>query len=105
MYVPKGVEACWISLKPKKKTHNIENIVIASIYISPNSKYKTSTINHVIDTIHLLRSKYDNKVKYIIGGDTNRVSLQRILDAYGSLCQIISFATRRKSTLDNLVTD
>ena len=62
IFVPKGVEACWLVLKPHSRKDSIENIALASIYVSPSSKFKTATINHVIDTIHLLRAQYDNKI-------------------------------------------
>ena len=75
--MPNGVEACWSVFKPLNKMDNIENIAIASIYVSPNSKFKTATIKHIIDTIHLLRAKYDNKINYLIGGDQDRLKLIR----------------------------
>ena len=46
VFVPKGVEACWIVMKPVNKTDLIDNIAAASIYVSPSSVYKTATINH-----------------------------------------------------------
>ena len=105
IYVPKGVEACWSVFKPKNKTDMIENIAIASVYVSPNSVYKTATINHIIDTIHLIRAKYDNRVNYLIGGDLNRLKIDRILDSYGPLRQIITGPARHSATLENIITD
>ena len=93
VFVPKGVEACWIIMKPLNKIDLIENIAVGSIYVSPSSVYKTATINHIIDTIHLLRSQYDNRINYLIGGDLNRLKIDRILESYGSLRQIITSAT------------
>ena len=49
IFVPKGVEACWLLLQPLNKNDLIENIAIASIYVSPNSVYKTATIDHIIE--------------------------------------------------------
>ena len=103
--VPKGVEACWLVLKPKDTSALIKYIAIGSIYISPNSKYKTATIDHVIDSIHLLRSKYDDQIKFLIAGDVNRMKVDRILDAYGPLRQIISAGTRLSAILENVLTD
>ena len=40
IHVPTGVEACWLLLKPMNKTDQIENIAVASVYVSPTSKYK-----------------------------------------------------------------
>ena len=40
VFVPNGVEACWSVFKPLNKMDNIENIAIASIYVSPNSNLR-----------------------------------------------------------------
>ena len=103
--VPTGVEACWVLLKPIDKSDLIENIAVASIYVSPNSVYKTATINHIIETIHLLRSQFNNKINYLIGGDINQLKIDRILDSYGALRQIITTATRKSAILDCIITD
>ena len=105
IFVPKGVEACWLVLKPLAQTDLIENIAIASVYVSPSSRFKTATINHIIDTIHLLRAKYDNKINYVIGGDLNQLKIDRILDAYGPLRQVITFPSRKSAILEKLITD
>ena len=91
--IPHGVEACWLILKPINKSDPIHNIAVASIYVSPNSVYKTATINHIIDTIHLLRAQYDTMINYLISGDLNRVKVDRILDSYWPLRQIITAST------------
>ena len=105
IHVPKGVEACWLILKPLEKNDLIENIAIGSIYVSPTSVYKTATIDHIIDTIHLLRSQYDNKINVLVGGDVNKVKIDRILECYGPLRQIITTATRQSAILENVITD
>lgn len=99
VFVPNGVEACWLTLKPHNPMDNIENIAMAS------SKYKTATINHIIDTIHLLRSQYDNRVNYLISGDLNQLKFDRILESYGPLRQIITFGTRKSAILEKIITD
>ena len=71
----------------------------------PNSVNKTATINHIIDTIHLLRAQYDNKINYLIAGDLNRVKVDRILDSHGPLRQIITAGTRNSAILENIITD
>jgi hypothetical protein len=60
--IPKGVEACWLILKPLNSNDLVEHIAIASIYVSQTSKFKTAKIDHIIDTIHLLRAQFDNRV-------------------------------------------
>ena len=105
VYVPNGVEACWIILKPINQSNMIENIVVGSVYVSPTSKFKTASINHIIDTIHLLRAQFDNRVNYLIGGDLNRLKIDRILESYTPLRQIITSATRQSAILENVITD
>ena len=105
IHVPNGVEACWIILKPMDKSDLIENIAIASIYVSPTSKYKTASVNHIIDTIHLLRAQYDNRINYLIAGDLNRLKIDRILESYSSLRQVITSATRHSAILPPLQVD
>ena len=105
VHVPNGVEACWVNLKPVNQSNMVENIVVGSVYVSPTSKFKTASINHIIDTIHLLRSQFDNRVNYLIGGDLNRLKIDRILESYRPLRQIITSATRQSAILENVITD
>ena len=92
-------------MKPLNSNDLVENIAIASIYVSPTSKFKTVTIDHIIDSIHLLRAQFDNRVNYLIGGDLNQLKIDRILDAYGSLRQVIMFGTRKSAILEKIITD
>ena len=69
------------------------------------SKTKKEVIEHIIETIHLLRAKYDNEISLLIGGDFNRVDISEILDCYGGLKQILSIPTRKSATLEILLTD
>ena len=72
----------------------VKRIAIGSIYIAPRSKFKSETIDHIIDSIHLLRAKYN----------FTRTGA-RVLECYGALKQVISVPTRRLATLENLLTD
>ena len=54
--VPSGVEAAWSLVKPKEES-KIKKIAVCSLYVSPTSKFKTKTIDHLVETIHLLRSQ------------------------------------------------
>ena len=83
----------------------VKRIAIGSIYVSPRSQFKSQTIDHIIDSIHLLRAKYNNDINFCIGGDFNRLDLSDILNKYGTLKQIISIPTRKLATLEILLTD
>ena len=63
------------------------------------------TKEHIIDTIHTLRAKYDNEIHFLIGGDFNRLDLTDILDCYGALHQVVSVPTRNLATLEIILTD
>ena len=48
--VPEGVEVVWCILSPKKipKHAKVKTICIASVYISPKSRFKKETIAHIV---------------------------------------------------------
>ena len=52
-----------------------------------------------------MRSRYDNYINFLLGGDLNRIKIDRILDSYGALKQVISVPTRNTSVLENVITD
>ena len=106
--VPVDVEAVWSVLTPTTKGNHrmkVKRIAVGSIYVSPRSQVKNETVEHIIESIHLLRAKYDNEIHFLIGGDFNRLDVSDILDCYGGLQQIISVPTRKSATLEILLTD
>ena len=106
--IPENIEAAWAVFTPHnniKSNTKIKRIAIASIYVSPRSKHKNETIDHIIETIHIMRAKYDNDVQFIIGGDVNRLDTTEILECYGALRQVVSVPTRNTATLSILITD
>ena len=60
----------------------VKRIAVGSIYVSPRSKVKAETIEHIIETIHSLRAKYDNDINWLIGGDFNHLNISDILQCY-----------------------
>jgi hypothetical protein len=106
--VPENVEATWAIFTPLSNNsgnHKVNRILVGAIYVSPRSRYKMETIDHVIEAIHSARSKFGNDVHFLIGGDFNRLDVTPILDSYGALKQIISIPTRNGATLELLLTD
>ena len=83
--VPEGVEAVWSVLTPvagPTQQLKVKRIAVASMYVSPRSKFKSETIDHIIETIHILRAKYDNQISFLLGGDVNRIDVTDILECY-----------------------
>ena len=78
---------------------------IEGLYVSPSSKFKTKTIDHVVETIHFLRSEYDNDISFLLGGDLNQLNINYILQSYGALKQLVTDATRDSAILEFIITD
>ena len=108
IFVPENLEAIWSVFTPvlnDKQSGKVKRIAVGSIYISPKSKFKTEMIEHIIETIHILRAKYNNEISFCIGGDFNKVDISEILDCYGGLKQVTSIPTRKSVTLEILLSD
>ena len=107
--VPENIEAVWTVLTPlaayQRNELSVKRILVGSIYVSPKSAFKNQYIEHIIETIHSVRAKYDNDVRFIFGGDFNRIDISEILECYGGLKQCISVPTRKQATLEILLTD
>ena len=105
---PDEIESCWALFTPTRLSSNqlkVKRIAVGSYYVSPHSRHKQEVIDHIIDTIHILRSKNDNDVSFLIGGDFNRLDISDILDSYGALKQVIPVPTRNNATLEIILTD
>ena len=103
-----GIETVWAMLTPRKLDHKlqqIKRICVSSIYIAPRSKLKSQTMDHIIQSIHIIRARYDNKVSFILGGDVNRTDYTDVLDSYGALKQCVTVGTRNQATLEIILSD
>ena len=105
---PEEIESCWALFVPKSQDSGpmkVKRIAVGSYYVSPKSRHKQEVIEHIIDTIHMLRAQFANEVNFLIAGDFNRLDVTDILDSYGALKQIISVPTRNTATLEIILTD
>ena len=78
IHVPDNLEAVWSVFTPvsnENQRFKVKRIAVGSIYVSPWSKFKTEVIEHIIETIHILRAKYNNEISFCIGGDFNKVDI------------------------------
>ena len=107
-----GVEAVWALLTPKTLSQNskIQHIACASIYSKPNSKSKSEMYDHITEAFHILNSKYQRGLHFIIAGDTNDLNLDRILCLSPKMVQVVKMPTRidpitgKESLLDPIIT-
>ena len=107
--IPWGVEATWCLLTPKNTSNNslIKKIAVASIYSKPNSHKKSILHDHLASVFHLLSSKYNDGLHWILCGDTNDLKLDPILHLSSNLKQVVEHPTRLSppALLDPIITD
>ena len=112
--IPWGVELTWALLTPKvtSKDSIIKKIVLGAIYVKPNSRKKTATIDHIAQVYNTMRAKYGQGLHWLIAGDTNEMKLGPILRLNSSLKSIVKKHTRinhknpsKSTTLDNIITN
>ena len=102
------IESVWAMFTPRQYDHKlqkIKRICVSSVYIAPRSALKQETMDHIIQTIHCIRSKYNNEVHFIIGGDVNKTNYEDVLDSYGALKQCVTVNTRKGATLTMILSD
>ena len=103
---PEGIEAVWLILSSKdKELQAVKKILVGGVYISPRSRAKQDTIDHIIETMFYVQSKCECQVRFIISGDFNKVDIHDVLESNGALNQICSVATRNSTTLELVITD
>ena len=74
--IPFGIEIVWALLSPKSlSSSSVKKIAIASIYSKPASKKKSVLLDHIAEIYHLLNSKYQEGLHFILCGDTNDLKL------------------------------
>ena len=106
--VPDNIEVVWCIFAPKDGSVQnlpIKRIAVCSVYVSPKSQKKAELIEHLIESIQILRAKHNNEVNFLISGDFNRLDYGEILDSYSALKQIVSIPTRKAATLSIVLTD
>ena len=107
--IPWGVEITWAMLTPKQVTPRsiVKKIAVASIYSKPNSVKKTLLLDHIAACYHLLNSKYQSGLFFILAGDTNELKLDSILNLSPNLKQVVDSPTRLNpdQILDPIITN
>ena len=108
--VPVGIEIVWALLTPKVSQniskHKIMNIAVASVYCKPNSRKKTTLLDHIAETFSYLSARYGEGLHFIMAGDTNDLNLNPILSLSPKLKQVVKVWTRHNpdAMLDPIIT-
>ena len=107
--VPVNVEVAWALLTPKRKLQGtrINHIVVASVYYSSTQTSRVAFLDHISESYHALCSNYGSDLKFIIGGDVNRLNIKPILNLSAGLTQMVKVPTRKNpdAILDIIITN
>ena len=102
--IPQPLEVVWGLLRPKIQIGKVRKIVLCSFYCPPNSRKKSSLIEHLTITINRLKIEHPN-ANFIIGGDKNDLNENEILSICPSFRQLVLKPTRKSKTLTVVITD
>ena len=85
-----------ISPKNIPKHARVKNICIASVYISPKSRFKRQTIAHIVESIQVIRSYYANEIYIWISGNFNKFPYEDILRLPWKLTKYTKRANKKR---------
>ena len=96
--IPWGVEAVWATIIAKDVSVNsaISRIVLCSFYSKPNSNKKSLLLDHIHEAYNIISAKYSNEkgLKFMFGGDSNDLNLNKILQLSPNFQQHVMSPTR-----------
>ena len=104
MSVPAGLEALWGIVRPKTGVSKFRNIIICSFYSPPTKGKNTKLADHISSTLHMLCTQYPES-GLILGADKNSMNINPILNCGLKLRQIVDKFTRKKKTIDIIITN
>lgn len=100
---PDGVETLWVRLSPPAHPRHAASVLICLVYHPPRAASATSLVNHIIDNMDQLRTRYPS-AKVVVCGDFNKLNTSDI-EQQLHLTQVVEFATHGTNTLDLILTD
>ena len=80
--------------------------MVGSIYCKPDSRKKSILLDHIAEVFHMMSSKYEKGLHWILCGDTNDLKIQSILQLSSKLKQVVQHPTRLNppKILDPIIT-
>ena len=100
--VPSNLEVLWGLVKPKTQSTIFKRIIVCSFYSPPSKKKNTKMADHIVSTLHMLKSKYPDSA-IILGADKNQMDITPILNCGLKLRQVVDKPTRKGKVLDILI--
>ena len=91
--IPNNLEVVWGLMKPNFVSGKINKIIVCSFYCPPKSKKKAALIDHLTFSIQSLRVSFPT-AGFIISGDRNDLTIERLKTVDPSFKQIVRKETR-----------
>ena len=98
------MEIVWALAQPKAEDAQFKKIILCSFYSPPRSRLRNKLKDHIIGTLQMLTTKYQDCIIYV-GGDKNKMDISSLLNNNLKLKQIVGLPTRKKEILDILLTN
>ena len=102
--IPHNLEIIWGLLRPKSEDAYFKKIIVCSYYSPPNSRKNAKLTDHIISTLHMLRTQYPD-APIMIGADKNSMDIKPILNCGLRLRQVVDLPTRNGKILDIIILD
>ena len=102
--IPHHLEVVWAIARPKHEDAQFKVIILCSFYSPPRSRLRNKLKDHIIGTLQMLTTKYDD-CGLFVGGDKNKMDISSLLNTNLKLKQIVSLPTRKKEILDICLTN
>ena len=97
--IPHNLEIIWGLVRPKDDSATFKKIIVCSFYSPPNSKKNGKLNNHIVTTLQMLSTKYQDS-PIIMGADKNNMYITPILNCGLRLRQVVDLPTRKRKILD-----
>lgn len=101
---PENHEVTFALLKPKTNDSTSFSIIACAIYSVPRSRKKAKLIDFISTSYNCLKIDYP-KAYFIAGGDVNDLKVSELVEISSAFKQIVTKPTRKKKTLNVIVTD
>ena len=102
--IPHNLEIIWGLLRPKSEDAYFKKIIVCSYYSPPNSRKNAKLTDHIVSTLHMLRTQYPD-APIMIGADKNSMDIKPILNCGLRLRQVVDLPTRNGKILDIIILD
>ena len=102
--IPDEIEIFWLHIRPNRLPRTVSSIIVGALYFpDENQDIMLLMLNHIQDTLDLMRVQYPD-AGICIMGDMNKLDVSQLC-RNNNLVQVVDKPTRGNSILDKIVTN